>query len=116
MGTAKGAIRLGCIVVAVWVISQVVIGLTAPFWLAPRVGVFGTAVGATPEQIVDWTVGCGGCLACLVPNLTILWFLVGPVNVELRRSRKPTAPQGDTLTSIAMKGWKDRDESVEDTG
>ena len=51
MGTAEGAIRLGCSVIAVLVISQVVIGLTAPFWLAPLIGVFGMAVGATSEQV-----------------------------------------------------------------
>ena len=111
MRTIGGAARLGCIAIVAMVIAQIVVGiiLVPVFWVLPAVS------EVTSEQVNSWRSGTLGCVGCLVLNLTILWFLVGPVNVELRRSRKPAAPQGDTLTSLAMKGWRNRDESVEDT-
>ena len=115
MGSARGVIRLGCIAIAVWVISQVVIGLTAPFWLAPLIGVFGTAMGASSDDLNTWYAGCQGCLGCAVLNLTLLWLLVGPVNLRLRGRGEPVAPRGDDLTSLAMKGWRNRGDSVEDS-
>lgn len=115
MGTAKGAVRLGCIAIVVMVIAQIVISLTAPYWLAPLIGVYGAAVEASSEQMVDWYGSCQGGLGCAVLILTILWLLVGPVNVQLRRSRKPVAPQGDTLTSLAIRGWRNRDDSGADS-
>lgn len=106
METAKILAGWGCTVVVAFLIVSTLVGITAPFWLAPIVGAVGWLVGADHERVMGW-------YGIANPLVTLAILGGGALLLRLLRwrdFRRTVGPGGGTLSAIVMRAASGEDE------